>query len=285
MTRLKDGFPLSDEANGAARWAAFFRGFGTIVLVANSDAVRIDALRSRYGEDTLFVFFNKVYKVLDRAFDGPSLLVARSGPAGANIVYRREVGDVVALLRSPRFHGICNIRAGESERFSAPAEFAIPEPVGQLDLAPGLKGFYPSTHLATSGFALALFLVEAAPAARVVLAGFTARRSQKWKLFADHDWTFEQIVLRLLIRAGRLESTGAVADDVFGAIARRFPQFTPGEVSTVAGEVLAERLEGANLAIDDLLKLTRPQRRFDALLRRLKPKTRKARLAETKASQ
>ncbi len=285
MTGLAEAFPLAGEADGAARWAAFFGRFETILLVANSDAVRIEALRERYGERALFVFFNKVYKVLDRPFDGEALLVARSGPAGANIVYRREVADVVGLVRSPRFHGICNIRAGESERFSAPAEFAVPEAVGHLDLAPDFQGFYPRTHLATSGFALALFLIEAAPNARIVLAGFTARRSQKWKLFADHNWTFEQIVLRLLLRAGRLESTGAVADDVLGTISRRFPQFAPADVSAVASEVLAERLEGANLAIDDLLKLTRPQRRFDALLRRLKPKTRKAKLAETKASQ
>ncbi|WP_062121054.1 hypothetical protein [Aureimonas sp. AU40] len=279
------GFPLAGEERAAEIWSAFFGRFATILLVANSDAVDIGQLRQRYGDDALFVFFNKVYKVLDRPFDGPSLLVARSGPAGANIVYRREVADVVRLVRSPRFHGICNLRAGESERFSAPAEFGISEPVGHLDLAPNLAGFYPPTHLATSGFALALFLLEAAPNSRVILAGFTARRSAKWKLFADHDWTFEQIVLRLLLRSGRLGTTGAVADDLLGAVTRRFPQFSAGEVSNVAAEVLAERLEGANLAIDDLLKLTRPQRRFDMLLRRLKPKTRKAKLAESKAQQ
>ena len=173
-------FPVEGEAGAQERWAAFFAGFETIVLVANSDAVRIDALRSRYGEGALFVFFNKVYKVLDRPFEGACLLVARSGPAGANIVYRREVADVVALVRSPRFLGICNLRAGTSERFSAVADFAVREPVGHLDLAPVLGGFYPPSHLATSGFALAVFLAEAVPGARVVLAGFTAKRSRRW---------------------------------------------------------------------------------------------------------
>ena len=281
----QESFPQAGETDALERWAQFFRGFRTILLVANSDAVRIDDLRARYGEGALFVFFNKVYKVLDRPFEGECLLVARSGPAGANIVYRREVGDVAKLVRSPRFHGICNLRVGTGERFSAAEEFAIPEPVGHLDLSQNLSGFYPETHLATSGFALALFLIDAAPEAQVILAGFTAKRSAKWKLFADHDWTFEQIVLRLLLRSGRLQSTGSVASDIMGAVSRRFPQFTPGEVSSVAAEVLTERLEGANLAIDDLLKLTRPQRRFDALLRRLKPKTRKAKLAERQAQQ
>ncbi len=284
MTK-SEGFPQAGESDALNRWATFFRGFSTILLIANSDAVRIDDLRARYGEDALFVFFNKVYKVLDRPFDGPCLLVARSGPAGANIVYRREVGEVTKLVRSPRFHGICNLRAGAAERFSPSDEFAIPEPVGHLDLSADLSGFYPETHLATSGFALALFLIEVAPDSKVILAGFTARRSQKWKLFADHDWTFEQIVLRLLLRSKRLHMTSSVAPDLFGAVSRRFPEFTPGDVSSVAAEVLTERLEGANLAIDDLLKLTRPQRRFDALLRRLKPKTRKAKLAERQAQQ
>ncbi|KTQ96722.1 3-deoxy-manno-octulosonate cytidylyltransferase [Aureimonas ureilytica] len=284
MTK-SEGFPQAGEPDALDRWAAFFRGFSTILLIANSDAVRIDDLRARYGEDALFVFFNKVYKVLDRPFDGPCLLVARSGPAGANIVYRREVGEVTKLVRSPRFRGICNLRAGAAEQFSPSDEFAIPERVGHLDLSADLSGFYPETHLATSGFALALFLIEVAPESKVVLAGFTARRSQKWKLFADHDWTFEQIVLRLLLRSGRLHMTSSVAPDLFGAVSRRFPEFTPGDVSSVAAEVLTERLEGANLAIDDLLKLTRPQRRFDALLRRLKPKTRKAKLAERQAQQ
>lgn len=271
--------PRDGEGDAHRGWREVFAPYPAIVLVANSDAVEIDALRRRYGEDALFVFFNKVYKVLETPFDGAALLVARSGPAGANIVYRREVADVVRLVRSPRFLGICNLRAGARERFSSPAEFAVADAVGHLDLAGGFEGFYPGSHVATSGFALAIFLCEQHLDARIVLAGFTAKRSTRWKLFADHDWTFEQIVQRLLIRAGRLESAGPVADELLGPIHRRFPEIDPAEVGAVAAEVLAERLEGANLAIDELIRLTRPQRRFDGWLRRLKPKTRKARLA------
>ncbi|MBB3934753.1 3-deoxy-manno-octulosonate cytidylyltransferase [Aureimonas phyllosphaerae] len=276
--------PLADEPGANERWAAFFGAYATIVLVANSDAVDIASLRARYGASALFVFFNKVYKVLDAPFDGECLLVARSSRAGANIVYRREVEDVLRLVRSERFRGICNLRAGRHERFSAPAEFGAGIAVGQLDTAASMDGFYPSDQVATSGFALALFLAERCAGSRIVLAGFTARRSKRWKLFTDHDWTFEQIVQRLLVRARRLETAGVATDDLFGAIAQRFPGISSADVALVGAEVLAERLDGANAAIDDLLRTTRPQRRVSDWLRRLKPKTRKAKIAEQDAA-
>ena len=264
-----------------AQWRSFFSGYRTIVLCANSDAVDIDELAACYGEGTLFVFFNKVFKILSQPFAGESLLVARSSPAGANIVYRGEVETVVSLLRSPRFGGVLNVKAGEAERFS-PAEAFGTVRAGHLDLSGELADFYPAGFVPTSGFALALWLVEHCAGGRVVLAGFTARRSEKWKLFHDHEWTFEQIVLRVLANAGKIERDGASSADPIAAIGRRFPDLSQAEIASVAAEVLGERLEGANIAIDRLYSLTRLQARFDGFLRRLKPRTRKAKLAQTK---
>jgi hypothetical protein len=264
--------------------AAFFARFSTIVLVGNSEAMDVSALRRDHADDTLFVFFNKTYKVLSQRFDGISLLVARSGTMGANIVYRREVPQVLAPLRDGRFCGILNIRVGGAEVFSPASDFGIGE-VGLLDLAPTVAGFYPSTHLPTTGFALALFLSEAVPNARIVLAGFTARRSVKWKLFYDHDWTFEQIALRLMRRSGRIEMTGALDEaSPLAAIARRFPDISPDDVALTAAEVLTERVETANVAIDKLMGLTRLQGRVDGWLRSLKPATRKQRQAAKDAA-
>ena len=257
MMQANDAGGLPETRDG---WATFFGGFARVVLVANSDAVDIVALSARYGDGTLFVFFNKVFKVLEAPFDRPSLLVARSSQAGANIVYRREVGTVLQLLRGPQFHGIANLKAGTAETFS-PAESFENAPVGFLDLAPVFADFYPATHVPTSGFALAFWLAEACPALPIVLAGFTARRSARWKLFHDHEWTFEQMVNRLLVRTG----------------------VTAADVALVSSEVLSERLEGTNQAIDRLMSLTRLQGRLDAFLRGLKPKTRKQKLAEQAA--
>lgn len=280
-----EGAPSTAALSSADEVAAFFAAFPVVVLVANSDAIDLPRLQAAYGPDALFIFFNKVYKVLDRPFEDSCLLVARSGPAGANIVYRREVADVLRLVNGPRFRGVLNIRGGTREAFSDRAAFGL-DRVGHLDLAPTVADFYPSTHVPTSGFALALFLAERCPASRVALAGFTARRSTRWKLFEDHDWTFEQIVLRLLFRTGRLEvapgSPGA-SNSPFAAIAGRLEGVSAADVGLVANEVLAERLAMANSAIDRLLRLTRLQDRFDGWLKGWKPKTRKAKLAEEAA--
>ncbi|HEY9055838.1 MAG TPA: 3-deoxy-manno-octulosonate cytidylyltransferase [Aurantimonas sp.] len=265
-------------------WAAFFGGFERVVLVANSDAVDIVSLSSRHGEGTLFVFFNKVFKVLDAPFARPSLLVARSSQAGANIVYRREVDDVLRVLRGDHFEGIANLRAGGAETFS-PAEAFGGARVGFLDLAPIFADFYPDTHLPTSGFALAFWLAEACPTLTIVLAGFTAQRSARWKLFHDHEWTFEQIVNRLLVRSGRLEMDGGSRGGQWDRIAARLPGVTPSDVAVASAEVLSERLEGTNMTIDRLMSLTRLQSRIDSLLRGLKPKTRKQKLAEKTSSE
>ncbi|MFD2239407.1 3-deoxy-manno-octulosonate cytidylyltransferase [Aureimonas populi] len=259
---------------------AFFERYETIVLVANSDVIDIGALRGAYSGDTLFVFFNKVYKVLSKPFEGEAVLVARSSPAGANIVYRREVDDVLRLLRGPRFQGVLNLKAGPQEVLSPAGEFGGVQ-VAHVDLAGTMEGFYPVTHVPTSGFALALLLSERCMGSRIVLAGFTARRSAKWKLFYDHDWTFEQIVLRLLFRSGRLEPAPGAArvEGALDAIARRLPGVTAEDVSLVAGDVLSERLESAHMGIDALMKVTRVQQRFDGWVRALKPRTRKEKRA------
>lgn len=267
---------LPDTRDG---WAGFFGRFQRVVLVANSDAVDIAALSARYGEGTLFVFFNKVFKVLDSPFTRPSLLIARSSHAGANIVYRREVADVLRLLQGEQFEGIANLKAGERERFS-PADAFEGARVGFLDLTPVLAGFYPATHVPTSGFALAFWLAEACPGLMIVLAGFTARRSTVWKLFHDHDWTFEQVVQRLMVRSGRLGVDGAGSAEPWDRIAARLQGVTPSDVALVSAEVLSERLEGTNIAIDRLMSLTRIQSRVDGLFRRLKPRTRKQKLAD-----
>lgn len=265
-------------------WSAFFGAYDDIVLVANSDAVDIAALTVQFGEKTLFVFFNKVYKVLDQPFVRPSLLVARSSEAGANIVYRREVEDVVRLLAAPGFRGILNLRAAPAERFSAAEDFGD-RGVGFLDLSRHFADFYSARHVPSSGFALAVWLTEQGLSARIHLAGFTGKRSTAWKVFHVHDWTTEQIVQRLLLRAGTLRTVGGAGDaSPLDRIARRFPGIDAADVSIVAADVLSERLEQANVAIDRLFSLTRLQGRIDEALRRLKPKTRKAKLAEARAA-
>lgn len=263
-------------------WQALFQPFSHIVLVANSAEADVARLERELPATTLFVFFNKVYKVLDKPFARPSLLVARSGSVGANIVYRKEVADVLRYFPGSDFLGIMNIRAHPGEVFS-PADRFEQAAVGHLDLGSYLSSFYPGDHIPTSGFALALWMSEMLPGKSILLEGFSAKRSEKWKIFHLHDWTYEQVVLRLFIHSGRLIAPGAAEENHYAALLKRFPDLDAGAVALSAADVLASRLEGANQEIDKLISVTKLQRWFYQLSKKLKPKTRKQRLNAKKA--
>ena len=277
-----DSGPPPVDATGLAaheQWKALLSRYSHVVFVANSDAARLDSLVEELPETALYVFFNKVYKVLDRPFAGNALLVARSGSAGANIVYRREVADVLRFFPTRQFLGIMNMRGNASERFSPAGDFGF-DRVGHLDLAGHFNGFYPANRIPSSGFALAVWLSELSPDCKIILTGFSARRSDKWKLFHQHDWTFEQVVLRLFIRLGKFGCSEAPEENPYAAIQRRFPGVTSYDIAVSAAEVLSERLEGANHEIDGLMSVTKFNRAIHRFSRWLKPKTRKQKLAE-----
>ncbi|MEN3791774.1 3-deoxy-manno-octulosonate cytidylyltransferase [Fulvimarina sp. MAC3] len=264
-------------------WQRFFSGYDRVVLIANSDAVEIGEALKRHGENALFVFFNKVYKVLDKPFEKRSLLIARSSPSGANIVYRREVSDVLGYFQEGALLGVLGLACSDAEQFSPISAFEGRR-AGRLRLADHFKNFYPTSHVPTSGFALAIWLAETCDT-DVCLEGFSARRSLQWKLFADHDWTFEQTCLRLLARAGRLQMSNVEPSNAYLELHRRFPEIDNAAISATAAEVLGNRLENASLAIDNLLSITRLQGRLDRFLRALKPATRKQRKADSLGKQ
>lgn len=259
-----------------AEWKALLSRYSHIVLVANSDAVDLAKLRRDMPDTALFVFFNKVYKVLSEPFRGNALLVARSGTMGANIVHRREVGDVLKYFPNAGFLGLLNIRVDAGEGLSPAADFEG-APVGHLDLAEYFSDFYPARKLATSGFAMALWLSELQLPGAIVLAGFSARRSEKWKVFSVHDWTFEQVFLRLFSRLGKIVIIGGAEASSYAGLAKKFPGVPAAEIALVAAEVLSERLENTDNQIDRLMSVTKGLRSIDNFFRRLKPKTRKQR--------
>jgi hypothetical protein len=269
----RSGTPRAGAASGlteAADWRALFAAFTHIVLVANSDAVRIDEIRGAFPETTLFVFFNKVYKVLDKPFTGHSLLISRGQPRGANIVYRGEVGDVVKYFPRDRFLGIMNLRMHASEKLNTAADFEG-TPTGHLDLVGFCGDFYPEDKMPTSGFGMALWLSDLSLPGQIVLAGFSARRSEKWRVVSVHDWTFEQVFLRLFAQMGKITIHGGVASNAYAALSKRFPDIPPAQISLAIADVLSERLGNANGEIDKLISLTNFIRAFDNFSRRLKP--------------
>ncbi|MGR9176856.1 3-deoxy-manno-octulosonate cytidylyltransferase [Rhizobium leguminosarum] len=260
-------------------WKALLSPYSHVVLVANSEAVDFGRLRSELPETALYVFFNNVYKVLDEPFAGHAVLVARSGVMGANIVHRREVVDVLRFFAGDDFLGVVNIRVSPEENFSDASGFKGAR-TRHLDLTQMLGDLYPTGKIATSGFAMALWLAELQLPGKILLAGFSAKRSEKWKVFDVHDWTFEQIFLRLFARMGTISMMGGVDAGPYAALAKRFPQVPPIEIAMTAAEVLSERLHNANGQIDRLMSVTKSIRAIEGFFRRFKPKTRKQRFLE-----
>ena len=271
---IDGGMPAAGSAaglNGADKWRTVLMGFSHIVLVANSDVVDIASLQAQFPQTTLFVFFNKVYKVLDRPFHGHSLLISRGQPRGANIVYRGEVGEVVKFFPKEYFLGIMNIRLGLEEKLNPAADFQG-APTGHLDLVGFCSDFYTEGKTPTSGFAMALWLSDLKLPGAIVLAGFSARRSQKWRVVSAHDWSFEQTFLRLFARLGKITIHGGVALNPYISLAQRFTEVPPAEIALAATEVLSERLGNTDAEIDKLISLTNVIRSADNFMRRLRPK-------------
>lgn len=268
------GFPAAGSAAGlsnAGEWREVLAAFSHIVLVANSDAVDIAGLQAQFPPTALFVFFNKVYKVLDRPFHGHSLLISRGQPRGANIVYRGEVGEVVKFFPKEHFLGILNIRLGAEEKLNPAADFRG-APTGHLDLVGFCSDFYTEGKTPTSGFALALWLSDLKLPGAIVLAGFSARRSQKWRVVSAHDWNFEQTFLRLFARLGKITIHGGVSLNPYIRLAERFTEIPTAEISLAAAEVLSERLGNTDAEVDRLISLTNVIRSADSFLRHLRPK-------------
>lgn len=224
----------------------------------------------------MHVFFNRVFKVLDKPFTGRSLLVTRCSNVGPNLVYRDEVGTVLPLLDPVGRIGVIQLRAAARERYG-PDEAFDGAPVSHLDLVPWIEGIYPPDDVPTSGFALASWLADMSPRPQVELHGFSARRSDRWKLFDTHDWTFERIALAVLESRGLIEvATNGREEWPLNAFLSRYG--AGGASPEIIAGVLSDRLRGTNVLLDRVWSMLKPVRYVDGLFRRLKPKNRRQRM-------
>ncbi|HEV7253411.1 MAG TPA: 3-deoxy-manno-octulosonate cytidylyltransferase [Mesorhizobium sp.] len=269
----------SDVSRLSADPQAFFAPYDAIVLVANSrDAAGVLSAPG-LGERPLFVFFNRVYRIIDKPFDRDCMLVSRSSPVGSSLVYRGELDDVMALLKGPRFHGILNMRIEQRELLSKPEEFKG-FPVGFLDLVDWISRIYPTgRRMPSTGFALAMWLARHQLPARIFLSGFTGTREADWRVYDGHDWTWEQIVLNLMYKKGKLhEFRHGKFFDLWpvAALQAEFPDIAGNELSTTAVEVLSNRLAGTNRVIDHIYSALRIQLAVRDFVRNLRPMSRKA---------
>lgn len=277
--RVHDMMDTTMSSIRSEEWMSLFLGYSDIVLVANSEEVVIADLMSRFPEATLFIFFNKVYKVLHEPFTRKSLLVSRSGTLGANLVKSGKVPKVLQYFETSSFLGVLNLTIGNNEQFSPAAAFGDVK-VRHVDLEELFAPFYPRAKVATTGFALCYWLTTLDLGAKITLAGFSSKRGERYKVLDVHDWTFERVLLRLLYRSGKIDIIESPLANPYAELAAHFPEYSPAEIALTANEVLSERLENLSSVVDRLMHVTRFLRFLDRTFHRLKPKTRKERLWE-----
>ena len=275
----------TDDANAAA-WRDWVAAHPRIVLVANSGSTDVATLM-REPPGTLFVFFNRAFKVLDRPFERRAVLCVGCTPGGPNLVYKREQGRVLRLLacrweeREP-FEGVLQVRGWPNDAY-APADAFSPHPVARLDLAPTMAGAYPPGLKPTTGFALACWLASLGTNSAIVLHGFDATRSARWKLLRDHDWTFEQMGLAALAASGRIERAEGV-EWPMEAFLDRFARGTDLPPAAMA-RVLSDRLGGVEGTLDRVWSTLRPVRALDDAWRSLRPRSRRRRRRDAAGSE
>ncbi|MBO9198084.1 3-deoxy-manno-octulosonate cytidylyltransferase [Rhizobium sp. 16-449-1b] len=276
----RDGDARFEKANpvaaAAEEWKSLLADYSDVVLVANSDEVNIEDLKARFPDTTLFIFFNKVFKVLNEPFTRHSMLFSRSGTLGANLVKSGKVDKVLPYFDMRTFHGVVNIKAGPDEQLSPASDFGDVH-VRHLDLTDVFTPFYPRSSVPTTGFALCFWLTTLNLGTRITLAGFSSKRSERYKVLDVHDWTFEQVLLRLMFRKGKINIVGREASNPYADLSAHFPEFTPADIELTANEIIDERLGNLSSIVDRLMDVTRFLRFLDRTWKSLKPKSRKQR--------
>lgn len=288
MSRSRSEEPqgLRLEPGGEVGWKRFFDQFSHIVLVGNSHEADIEALRARLPETALFVFFNRVYKVLAEPFPGHSILVSCSTDKGALIVQAGVVDLVMPLLRPGCFHGVIDMLVEPGSIRNKPADFGEDE-LFVLDLGGSEAGFYTKGQVPTTGLYFTLWLLDLDIAPPIHLYCFTGAPSPNWRMSKAHDWRFEQGVLRYLATRGRIviEEPNPYADDAIVRVMRRFGEGDAGLVASAFADKhekdiralqeaafmrkpLPVRIRGAALK---LLRVVAGKRRSEAMVVARKP--------------
>ncbi|OXS99171.1 hypothetical protein B7H23_13310 [Notoacmeibacter marinus] len=251
--------------------------YDRIVLVANSEKTDLDALLSTYSADqTLFVFFGKVQKILTEPFARPAMLIHRLGRQGAINHGRRSVETALALFDKTALKGQVGLQAGKDHRSTNSAandgDFSAELPF-LMNCDPVLNGWYTQGVAPTTGFAAALWLSRHLPEKSIILAGFTGQRSLNLKMLSVHDWTIEQTVLRLEYRMGtisRFEDSGQMAERAsIENIAERYPELPPATVAAVYADVLRGQFQATDKVVAHLSRDRWYQRIYNKLASRL----------------
>jgi hypothetical protein len=247
-----------------------------VALIANSESVDISRIARTLPEKTLYVFFTGCAKVLEQPFGRDAVLCHRLVAGGTKFLKSQKHFDKAYSLFTNGLKAEIGVIA---ERSGANAAAALPAP-RKSELVPYTLDFdytfgtlYPADRSPTTGFALALWLAEKAPSANVCLCGFTGVAGLQFNMYAGHDWTFEQIMLQLFVKKGRIrrfEDSLSEPAGTFAQIHNRFPEFSEATIALVATNVLSNRYTGMERQVAKLWSKTKLERRIRGFFKRFK---------------
>ena len=260
----------------AEDFATILANYEMVALIANSESVDIGKIVSAMPERTLYIFFTGCAKVLSQPFDKDAVLCHRLVSGGAKFLKSQKHFDKAHSLFSKGLIteiGVIAERsaAGGSTALAAPRESSLVPYTLDFDYTFG--PLYPADRSATTGFALAMWLAEKAPDAQICLCGFTGVAGLQFNMYAGHDWTFEQIMLQLFVKKGRIrrfEDSLSEPAGTFASIHNRFPEFSEATIALVASNVLANRYTGMERQMAKLWSKTKLERRIRGFFRRFR---------------
>ncbi|EAU42372.1 3-deoxy-manno-octulosonate cytidylyltransferase protein [Fulvimarina pelagi HTCC2506] len=250
----------TNSVPGASAVEAIFRSHSTVAIMANSPALDLGAVMRELPEDTLFVFFTHCEKVLHSPFERSALLVHRMRTERISMNDDDRLETSRSFFAPGALEGEVGVFVSlDTQSIEGPRENRTPVEFPVIDCDVLFAPFYTAGHRPSSGFALALWLIDRVPETTVVLCGFTGVRDGVFRMSDNHDWTLEQTLLRVFYRSeqlirfeGRDGALGSVT-----RIAKAFPEFRPAEIALVAMEVLNERTSALDRMVAHLLSVWR----------------------------
>lgn len=260
----------------AENFETILSDYEMIALIANSESVDIGKITRTLPERTLYVFFTGCAKVLAEPFDRDAVLCHRLVAGGAKFLKSQKHFDKAHSLFTQGLKTEIGVIAERSQADST-ASLSTPR---TSDLVPYTLDFdytfgplYPADRSPTTGFALAMWLAEKAPGANICLCGFTGVAGLQFNMYTGHDWTFEQIMLQLFVKKGRIRRFEDSLNEPAGTFARiheRFPEFSEATIALVATNVLANRYTGMERQVAKLWSKTKLERRIRGFFKRFK---------------
>jgi hypothetical protein len=260
----------------AEDFEALLSGYEMVALIANSESVDIDAITQALPAKTLYVFFTGCAKVVPRPFEKDAVLCHRLVADGTKFLKSQKHFDKAYSLFAKGLKAEIGVIAdrGVAEECLAPASPRKSDLVPYtLDFDHALGPLYPFGRMPTTGFAIAVWLAEKIPHANVCLCGFTGVAGLQFSMYTEHDWTFEQIMLQLFVKKGRIqrfEDNLSEPAGMFARIHNRFPEFSEATIALVATNVLANRYTGMERQVAKLWSKTKLERRIGGFFKRFK---------------